>query len=180
MIETKFGDMLAATEGILVHGCNCQGIMGSGIARLVREKWPDVHQAYRNRHIQSGLQLGEVIFVGSSQAPAVITQKYLHAVTAQLPTSLIVANAMTQFTCGSDKNMVYVDYDAVFAAFARINLLARDSGLTVNFPLRRPWHLLSSWCSGSCQRNPGGFAQNQFSCIDCQSLHLSSIFTTQK
>ena len=135
MIETKFGDMLAATEGILVHGCNCQGIMGSGIARLVREKWPDVHQAYRNRHIQSGLQLGEVIFVGSSQAPAVITQKYLHAVTAQLPTSLIVANAMTQFTCGSDKNMVYVDYDAVFAAFARINLLARDSGLTVNFPL---------------------------------------------
>jgi O-acetyl-ADP-ribose deacetylase (regulator of RNase III) len=135
MIETKFGDMLSATEGILVHGCNCHGIMGSGIAHLVREKWPDVHQAYRNRHIQSGLQLGDVIFVGSSQAPAVISQKYLHAMTNQLPASLIVANAMTQFTCGSDKNVVYVDYDAVFAAFARINLLARDSGLTVNFPL---------------------------------------------
>ena len=135
MIKTKFGDMLSVTEGILVHGCNCHGIMGSGIARLVRQKWPDVFQAYRSRHIQSGLQLGDVIFVGSSQASAVITQKYLHVTTAQLPASLVIANAMTQFACGSDKSVVYVDYDAVFAVFARISLLARDSGLTVNFPL---------------------------------------------
>ena len=42
---------------------------------------------------------------------------------------------MTQFDYGRDKGTVYVDYDAVFAAFARVSLIARDTGLTVHFPL---------------------------------------------
>ena len=136
MIETRTGDMLSATQGILVHGCNCQGVMGSGIARLVRDTWPDVYQAYRARHQQSGLQLGDTVAVGSSSyadSPAV--SRHLHATTEQLAGNLIVVNAMTQFDYGTHKGTVYVDYAAVFAAFARISLLARDTGLTVNFPL---------------------------------------------
>lgn len=136
MMETRTGDMLAVTQGILVHGCNCQGVMGSGIARAVRDKWPDVYQAYRTRHQQSGLQLGDTIVVGSSpQAESPVVARHLHATTDQLAPQLIVVNAMTQHDYGTDQSRVYVDYAAVFAAFSRISLLARDTGLGVHFPL---------------------------------------------
>lgn len=30
MIKEHKGDLLSVTEGIIVHGCNAQGVMGSG------------------------------------------------------------------------------------------------------------------------------------------------------
>lgn len=43
------GDLLAlATRGkfdIIVHGCNCFNTMGSGIARQIREQFPDAYDA---------------------------------------------------------------------------------------------------------------------------------------
>lgn len=135
-IEIKTGDILDLTEGILVHGCNCQGVMGSGIAGHIRKKWPSVFEAYHDRHQASGLQLGDVIFVANTDKRQTQTiHRHLHRVTNELPTNLIVANAMTQFDYGRDKDTVYVDYAAVSAAFSRVAMLARDSGLTVNFPL---------------------------------------------
>lgn len=47
------GDLLALAEAgkfdIIVHGCNCQNTMGSGIAKQIKDKYPDAFQAdYRN------------------------------------------------------------------------------------------------------------------------------------
>jgi hypothetical protein len=42
---------------------------------------------------------------------------------------------MTQFDTAKGPDDVVVDYDAVSAAFSRIKLLARDTGLPVHFPL---------------------------------------------
>jgi O-acetyl-ADP-ribose deacetylase (regulator of RNase III) len=36
MIETRKGSLLDAT-GIIVHGCNCQGVMGSGVALAIKK-----------------------------------------------------------------------------------------------------------------------------------------------
>ena len=136
MITKKIGNLLAVERGILVHGCNCLGMMGSGVARLIRDKWTGVYLAYREEHQFKGLKLGDVQFIGS----ALLTRperetRHLYKAILQLPEDLIVANAMTQFDCGNDPDVVYVDYDAVFAAFARIRLVARDTGLPVHFPL---------------------------------------------
>lgn len=135
MIEVKTGDMLSVTEGIIVHGCNCQGAMGGGIARLIRAKWPDVFAVYDYQFKQVGLHLGDVVLLGGSDfmTNPDINQS-LNGTSHQLPPGLIVANAMTQYNYGGDKSIVYVDYDGVFAAFARIKMIAR-LGLTVNFPL---------------------------------------------
>lgn len=134
-MNIKEGNILSLQEGILVHGCNCRGVMGAGIAKQIRDKWGDVYSAYSVHRAQCSLRLGDVVSVGSrgffsDKAVA----RHLHNVSGQLPEKLIVVNAMTQFDYGSDRNVQYVDYDAIFAAFARIRLLARDSGMTVHFP----------------------------------------------
>lgn len=34
------GNLLDAPEEFIMHGCNAQGVMGSGVAKAVKEKWP--------------------------------------------------------------------------------------------------------------------------------------------
>ena len=37
-IEYRVGDFLGGNEHVFVHGCNAQGVMGSGAAAAVRKK----------------------------------------------------------------------------------------------------------------------------------------------
>lgn len=134
-ISSRKGNLLTLDAGILVHGCNCHGVMGGGIAKLIRDKWPDVYQAYKKHQRAVGLRLGDVNFVASSSFAGTPLEQHVHALTPQLPPGVIVANAMTQQDYGNDPNKVYVSYDAISAAFARIGLVARNAGLAVHFPL---------------------------------------------
>lgn len=38
MIKTIKGDVLSIKEGIILHSCNDQGIMGAGIAYQIKER----------------------------------------------------------------------------------------------------------------------------------------------
>ena len=135
-MNKQVGNILELKEGILVHGCNCQGVMGGGIAKLIRDKWLGVYQAYKTYHSKVGLRLGDVVNVSHFKMRSVKTAaRHIHDVCDTLPERLIVVNAMTQDDYGSAPGRVYVDYDAIEAAFSRIALLARDTGLPVHFPL---------------------------------------------
>lgn len=134
IIEHK-GDLLSVPQGVLVHGCNCQGVMGGGVAKLIRDRWPNVYEAYRKQMVASKLRLGDVNFVASASFFGTPVEKHVHVLTQQLPRGLIVANAMTQFEFGRDPQRVYVSYDALHAAMARVALVAREAGLDVHFPL---------------------------------------------
>lgn len=46
-ITFKVGDLLAADEIAIAHGCNTQGMMGAGVARLIRDMHPDVYAEYK-------------------------------------------------------------------------------------------------------------------------------------
>ena len=46
MINIVEGDLLDAAEDIIVHQVNCYGIMGGGVAKQIREKWPEVYDGY--------------------------------------------------------------------------------------------------------------------------------------
>lgn len=133
------GDILSLQSGILVHGCNCLGVMGAGIARLIKEKWPGVYKAYRQVHEQQGLYLGDVVAVGRPEwarpHPGKNRSVPLHFTAPELPPELVVANAMTQDGVRQEAGERVVDYDALSAAFARIKLMARDTGMEVHFPL---------------------------------------------
>jgi O-acetyl-ADP-ribose deacetylase (regulator of RNase III) len=56
------GNALHGSEPYLAHGCNNKGVMGSGIARQIREVYPGAYDIYRNEYNRNGLSLGDVIF----------------------------------------------------------------------------------------------------------------------
>lgn len=49
MIIHKTGDIFTTETGVIGHGVNCKGVMGSGIAVTVRKMFPDVYKAYREQ-----------------------------------------------------------------------------------------------------------------------------------
>ena len=91
--------------GVIVHGCNAQGAMGSGVALVIKTKWPVVYDDYRNAFKAHGLETGDVIY-------------------SHVEDHLVVANAITQeFYRGcrtGPKLDVYVDYDAIAKCFEDI------------------------------------------------------------
>lgn len=102
MIYYKVGNLLHCTESVLVHGCNAQGVMGSGVAAAIRAEMPRAYEVYRHAYETRGLKLGEIV-------PALV-----HRVDAAL--DMIVVNGITQDMYGRNGKQ-YVDYDAVREVF---------------------------------------------------------------
>jgi O-acetyl-ADP-ribose deacetylase (regulator of RNase III) len=99
-IQTKVGNLMNVREGHIVHGCNAQGVMGSGVALAVRRKFPGAYEVYESQFNQFGLELGLA---------------YPYAVNGQLT----IWNAITQDGFGgSTRN---TSYDAMAACFEQIN-----------------------------------------------------------
>jgi len=55
------GNVVEASEDIICHGCNAQGAMGSGVAKAIRDKWPEVYDKYRDVYFKQGLNLGDCV-----------------------------------------------------------------------------------------------------------------------
>lgn len=47
MITYVKGDLFAANEPAIAHGCNCHGFMGAGVALLVKQQFPHAFSDYR-------------------------------------------------------------------------------------------------------------------------------------
>ena len=46
MIEYIKGNILNVTEGIIVQQVNCMGVMGAGLAKQIRDKWPIIYDSF--------------------------------------------------------------------------------------------------------------------------------------
>lgn len=88
-----------------VHGCNAQGVMGGGIAKQVRERYPAVYTAYRNEYQQKGLSVGNNI--------SVITNENNNNIE-------IFVNAVTQEFYGNTPGVCYVSYPGIRSCFLKI------------------------------------------------------------
>lgn len=112
MIQTKVGNLLDVKQGVIVHGCNAQGVMGSGVAAQIKKKWPEAYTVYREHWAGTTRGLGEISYT-------------------QVAPGLLVVNAVTQRFFGRD-GARYVSYDAVADAFAQIR--KTFCGSPVHFP----------------------------------------------
>jgi hypothetical protein len=62
------GDILTVGHGIIIQQVNAQGVMGSGIAKAIRDKWPVVWDDYRKvittspSDLESFSRLGTVVW----------------------------------------------------------------------------------------------------------------------
>jgi len=105
-IVYKSGDLLAADEMVIGHGCNAQGVMGAGIAAAIKQTYPGAYHAYRDQHQVKGLKVGDVIVWASP--------------------SRVVLNMVTQEFFGRDKNRVYVDYPGIGRAMEFVEKMAQQ------------------------------------------------------
>jgi len=94
MIYRK-GDATETDAPYLLHGCNCRGAMGSGIARTIRDKFPAAYDEYKRTEETVGLVLGRYC-VSRESTPRIV-------------------NLFTQQNAGSD-GKVYADLIAIRSA----------------------------------------------------------------
>ena len=99
-IEYRKGDLFKTDINHIVHGCNCMGVMGSGVAKIVKDQYPEAYAQYLKKHQKTGLILGEIQFINSNNK--------------------IIINAMTQDGYGKTSDR-YANYEAIAQVFEKIN-----------------------------------------------------------
>jgi O-acetyl-ADP-ribose deacetylase (regulator of RNase III) len=136
-IEQVEGNLLEH-KGIIVHGCNCMGVMGSGVAEGIRKTYPAAYKAYVRRHEIFGLQLGDIVAVANPKIRERYPElmKHIAVFDSTIPEDVIVVNAMTQYDYGRNPDIRYADYLAIRAAFVRVRSLSlAANAMPVSFPL---------------------------------------------
>lgn len=59
MVEEVFnGNLLDSTADVIAHQVNCQGVMGSGVAKAIKDKYPRVYEQYRKAYDMKIVGLG--------------------------------------------------------------------------------------------------------------------------
>lgn len=99
-IEYVYGDIFTTNCEYLIHGCNSRGLMGAGVAKMIKQKYPKAYQDYLDIYNNNGLILGD--FYSSEQ-----------------PDGKIIINAITQKDVGTDK--IQVSYWAIANIFRNLN-----------------------------------------------------------
>lgn len=113
------GDLIALAKedkfNIIAHGCNCFNTMGSGVAKTIRENFPEAY------HTDLWTTKGDMRKLGNYNYALFTDYSYPY---------LIVINAYTQFNYGADK--VNLDYEALTLCLRKIN--HEFPGKTIGLP----------------------------------------------
>lgn len=110
-IMYKTGSCLDGPEPWVLHGCNAQMKMGSGVALAVKKKYPSAYAAYVASAQHGGMKLGVISYAGQDDGKCIF-------------------NGITQSFYGRDDKR-YVDYAAVAEVIAGVDFLARQYYLEV-------------------------------------------------
>lgn len=113
-VKVVKGDIFNTSIKCIGHGCNNQGVMGSGIAAVIRDKFPEAYQEYKvwcSATAEEDL-LGDTLVVESN--------------------GKFIFNMVTQNFYGKD-GLRYAKYDAIAECFwaANNHVLALEHGLAI-------------------------------------------------
>lgn len=114
MIREIQGDLLNAKADVICHQVNCKGVMGAGLARKIRNKFPLIVGPYKAACYVSGEHL-----LGTVQ--------YFHTPV------YAIANLFAQDDYGSGK--CHTDYDALKSCFRRLAIAWPDGVIAVPYNL---------------------------------------------
>lgn len=101
------GDLLTTDIPNIVHGCNSHGVMGSGVAKAIRSKYPMAYEDYRSMYYSYGLDLGNIAISRQEDGKTIY-------------------NAITQKDYGRDPSKIYVSYWAIANVFRMIDSINID------------------------------------------------------
>lgn len=105
-------------SGVILHGCNAQGVMNSGVAKQLRALYPQIYFDYL-QVINTNNEL---------QIPSLG-----HSSTTRVSPTLIIISGITQEFYGRDGRQ-YVDYDAMETVFINAASDASHYGLQLHVP----------------------------------------------
>lgn len=111
-IEYRQGDLFSTDIELILHGCNAKGVMGSGVAKVVKQSFPDTYEAYA-LWCSKGFRLGQYLAIAER--------------------GKIIINAVTQQNYGkvveqTGPNPIrYVSYDAVAEIMHSLNTVYAGS-----------------------------------------------------
>lgn len=137
MIKIIDGDIFNCDADAILHQVNCQGVMGSGIAKQVREKFPTVFKYYKARcdedkrfKEQSGITKSRLL--GLAQ----VCYKEDYPV-GDIKDKQVIINLFAQDRYGYDGNC-YTDYEALRKCLKTVN--RQFSGKRVAIPYLMACH----------------------------------------
>ena len=118
ILKTKYRDLLDAFDSneiqIIIHGCNCFRSFGAGIAKSIKERYPEAYEADLNTGHGDKNKLGHYSYVKLSDDKTII-------------------NAYTQYAYG--RNKVNADYDAIRKVFILLEEKYRNSNILIGIPM---------------------------------------------
>lgn len=115
-MEIIEGNIFDCNENIIVHQTNCQGVMGHGIAKQVKDNYPEVYKGYY--HYCKTTVPEEIL--GTSLIIEANNGKY-------------IANLFGQLSYGEG---LQTDYDKFKQALQEVHDFAKEKGLSVAIPYK--------------------------------------------
>ena len=123
------GDLLQKQKeyniDIICHQVNCQGKMGSGIAKKIRDTYPHIYETYRQKCLEidkPNLLLGEIQCISIDKDNSCKCMQHPQ-----------VCNMFAQDTYGYD-NKRYTSYDAFYECLNKLKILGENWRLSLGFP----------------------------------------------
>lgn len=104
MPKTIDQNILHVSHGIIVHQVNLAGMMGAGVAKQIKERWPIVFAHYRTGLVAKAYRLGDIQPV-------------------EVDKNLYVVNLFGQVRFGWD-GAQYTNYDAVARGLSEVQKLS--------------------------------------------------------
>jgi len=127
MIHIK-KNLAEVTNGVIAHGVNCRGVMGSGVAKALRDVHPTIFEPYK-RLCDASKSAGNLeSLLGKAQ---LITVHNIWTRTHQ--EYLSVANCFTQLNYGND-GKVYADPEAIFKSLDHVFFISSLYQVDVYMP----------------------------------------------
>lgn len=100
-IEYRKGNLFDTNIKVILHGANDQGVMGSGVAKIVLDNYPEAYEKYMQVYEKEGL-------VGGSIIPAFSNGK-------------VIINAISQHGYGRSGQR-FVNYEWISSIFSKLNV----------------------------------------------------------
>lgn len=121
------GDLLRATAQCIVHQVNCMGVMGSGVAKQIRDRWPEVYESYKKLCDLKAIQVGD---------PSVLLG---YADCVKVPTGQVIFSVFGQHNYHRPHTTPrrYTNYEAVYKGLEAVRSYMLARGLaSAAFPYR--------------------------------------------
>lgn len=137
MIKIIDGDIFTCKADAILHQVNCQGVMGSGVAKQVREKFPTVFKYYKalcenDAKVKAQFGYDKSQLLGHIQ----VCHKEDYYV-GEIKDPQVIVNLFAQDKFGYDGNC-YTDYDALKRCLEKVN--AQFAGKSVAIPYLMACH----------------------------------------